>query len=132
PPVDAEEDRPVALSLPPVAPDQAEGVEIDLPRVGVSRRDRTAFDRAAHAHDRLTDREQLPFPGVLLMRLAAAELEQHPEAPRIDLSLGLPRQPGKRAVRDERHRLVEPLADSVCADEPDRVPRKLRERSVPR
>src|SRR5205823_56241 len=60
--------------------DDAQGVEVGNPGVGVLRRDRAAADCAAEAHERFADAHVPPEPLVLAVGLDTVDLEKHAEA----------------------------------------------------
>ncbi|MGZ4390331.1 MAG: hypothetical protein ACXVZL_13220, partial [Gaiellaceae bacterium] len=67
------------------------------------------------------------------MLAAAGELEQHPEAARVELvDPGLRREPLQRAVGDERHRRDQADAEPVGGREQQRRAGVVRQRLLPR
>src|SRR6184192_1183161 len=95
--VDAEVEL-LAVAQAAVALDPCKRVERAHARVGILRRHGAARHRPGHAHDRLADPYTLPR--VLLVRDCAVELEQHPEAPSVDLGAELFAEPRARCPRD--------------------------------
>src|SRR4029453_11153042 len=78
-------------------------------------------------------RETAPVPRVLLMRVAALELEEHPEATSVDcVAAGLAGEPGERTVGDQRDRLVEPRAGAIRTGELHRQACQPGQRLLPR
>src|SRR5205085_10958131 len=72
------------------------------------------------------------LPRVLLVLLAAVELEEHAEAARVDLvAPAFPRETRERSVGDERDRSVHAGAGAVRARETHRSPGELRQRLLP-
>src|SRR5581483_11671027 len=128
--VDAEVEL-AALAQAAVAPDPRERVQRAEPRVGIVRRDRAAPHGPADADDRLADAHARP--AVLLVRARAVDLEQHPEAPRVDLRAERLAEPRARGARDERADVdVRPRPRLVRPDELERRAGVLRERLRPR
>src|SRR6185436_46944 len=67
-----------------IGADRPERVEVRLARFRVLCRNRATADVAAQAHEGRADADVSLDPAVLLMRLAAVQLEQHPEPPPVD------------------------------------------------
>src|SRR6266550_4577859 len=112
-PVDAEGDVSLALLVlgeAAVGRDRLQRVEVRFTALGILGRDRTAADVPADPDQSLADPDVLLDPAVLLVRLAAVELEEHPEAATVDrrVSLALAAELGKRRGRDQRN--VTPVA----------------------
>src|SRR5512146_3171224 len=86
---DAEGDVPVAVLVrreAAVGGDRPKRVEIGHPGLRILRRDCTAADVAAEANDGGPDPHAVLDPAILLVRLAAVELEEHSEAPPVHRS----------------------------------------------
>src|SRR5918911_650421 len=83
--VDAEVDLALGV-LAPVGLDQAQRVEVAVAGGRVAGRDRAAGDGAAQRDERRADAHAPADPRVLLVRLAAGEVDQHAEAPAVDLA----------------------------------------------
>src|SRR6185437_5046018 len=96
--VDAERER-LDDAVPPVAREELERVEIGDRGVGIARRDDATADVPERDDHRVADRHPASQPLVLLVRLDAVDLEQHPEAAPVDRlgRAGLRPQPLERA-----------------------------------
>src|SRR5919199_3310147 len=68
-----------------VGADQAQRVEVAVAGGGVARGDRAAGDEAAQGDEGLADAHVPADPRLLLVRLAAGHVHQHPEAPAVHL-----------------------------------------------
>ena len=104
--VDAEVDV-LTLSKAAVPLDHAERVEVPLAGVRVARRRRAAGTGPPTRTSGLADAQEPSVPLVLLVGAAAAEADEHAEAPVVDglLPARLPAQLLDRRVGEERHRL---------------------------
>ena len=105
---DAERDVPLArlvLGEAAVGRDRPERVEVRRAGLRVLGRDRAAADVPADPDHGLADPEVLLDPAVLLVWLAAVELEEHPEAATVHrlALLAFPAELGERCGRDQRH-----------------------------
>src|SRR5205807_8070778 len=78
------ERQPLGATLRAVRRQGPERVEVGLARVGALGRDRAPADVSDRRYDRVADRHSAPDPLVLLVRLDAVDLEQHPEAAAVD------------------------------------------------
>src|SRR6266511_1844081 len=136
--VDAERDVLLAGRVPrhrAIAVDRSQRVEVGNAGLRILGGDRTAADIAAQLDDGVADLDAPFQPPVLLVRLAALDLEEHPEAASVDVvAAGLPGELGERLFRDERH-LAAAAIDGGARfrlDEPQRAAHPLRERLRPR
>ena len=114
--VDAEVDR-LAVADAAVALDQPQRVEVALARFRVARRHGAARHRPADAENRLADPQPAAVPGVLLVLVAAVEVEEHAEPPRVDAA----RPPRARGARPKPARRASPVLPHAA-----RAPRAAR------
>ena len=116
-----------AVAQPAVGNDRSQGVEVARARVGILGRDRAARNLLADEHDGLAELDATPDPAVLLVRLAAGELDEHPEPAPVDRAAPhvLPEQV-ERAVSDERRGML--LARPARPRRPDKVDAAAGER----
>ena len=120
----------LAVDEAAVVLDRAERVEVALRRCpGRGSSSRSAASGCADAQDRLAEPDPAADPGVLLVRLAALELDQHPEPAGVDVADA---EHCRASAASEpsvtrRGRVARPRpAGPVAADDPDRRDRRSR------
>ena len=110
----------LAVAQPAVGDDRSERVEVAGARVGILGRDRAARDLLADEQDRLAELDPAADPGVLLVRLAAGELDEHPEPAPVDRAAAqVLAEQVERAVGDQRRGVL--LARPARPGRPDEV-----------
>src|SRR5579862_1265748 len=113
--VDAEGDRLRRVEVPTVAAEDLERVQVDVARLRVAARDHTATHVSPRAQDRLPNLQDVANPAILLVGGDAIDLDQHPEAARVDARLlGPLGQPLQGGTRDESDRTLSSAVDSSC------------------
>src|SRR4051794_6240318 len=117
-----------------VGDDHPKRVEVADAGIGILRRDRASGVGLGDRDDGPTDRDPVADPGVLLVRLGAHELDEHPKPSRIDVfEATLAGELAERAVGDDAGRVARPsAAGPLAANEADRAAAELREGFGPR
>src|SRR5947209_14197860 len=97
--VDAEWQRLAGLDSASVVPEDLERGGVDLARLGVAAGDQASSDVPGRPHARLAGSDLPADPGVLRVRVDAVDLDQHPEAPGVDVAQrALIGEPAKRCL----------------------------------
>src|SRR5205807_1300147 len=102
PPVDAERNRLGGVQIAAIAPEQLEGRDVDLSALRVPGGYRAPAHMPLEPHLRLAYSDGAADPRVLRVGARAIDLDQHPEAPRVDLvEAPLRREALERGARDQ-------------------------------